>query len=228
VHVWRISLDRSHHALGELEALLSPGERRRARRFRFQIHRERFVVRRGALRCILGRYLGVAPADVALVEKDLEKPFVADAQRAGDVRFNLSHSGELALVAVARGREVGVDIEQARPEVAKERIPEQFFSRREVEVLRGLPQEHQVQGFFNCWTRKEAYVKAVGEGLSLPLDSFEVSLAPDEPAALLRTRPDPREAERWAMSALLTGPDYAAALVVEGQPTGLRCWDWIQ
>jgi 4'-phosphopantetheinyl transferase len=130
------------------------------------------------------------------------------------------------LVAVARGREVGVDIEQVRPEVAEERIPEQFFSPREVEVLRGLPAEQQVQGFFNCWTRKEAYVKAVGEGLSLPLDSFEVSLAPGEPAALLRTRPDPRDAERWVLSALRPGRGYAAALVVEGRPGPLRCWDW--
>jgi 4'-phosphopantetheinyl transferase len=107
-----------------------------------------------------------------------------------------------------------------------ERIPERFFAPREVAALRALPRERQPQGFFNCWTRKEAFIKAKGLGLSLPLDSFEVSLAPGEPAALLCTRPDPQEAMRWSMRALSPDPAFAAALVVESDGWRLQCWEW--
>ncbi|HKP10473.1 MAG TPA: 4'-phosphopantetheinyl transferase superfamily protein, partial [Blastocatellia bacterium] len=152
------------------------------------------------------------------------KPSLAGSH-SGDLRFNVSHSHELALFAFTWGRELGVDIEWIRPEVAGEQIAEQFFSRDEVATLRALPPGRQAEAFFNCWTRKEAYIKARGEGLSLPLHLFDVSLAPGEPAALLRAAMSD-ETTRWTMTALAPGAGYKAALVAEGRDWHLRRWQW--
>src|SRR5207244_11453763 len=122
--------------------------------------------------------------------------------------------------------EVGIDLEYIRAEVADEPIAERFFASREIAALIGLPAPLRAEGFFNCWTRKEAYIKARGEGLTIPLDAFEVSLAPEEPAALLRVDSDPAEASRWSLQALAPGPGYVAAIAVEGRDWQLRCWEW--
>jgi 4'-phosphopantetheinyl transferase len=156
------------------------------------------------------------------------KPALATQYSATGVRFNISRSSGLVLCVVARGREVGVDLEQIRPAIAREGIPERFFSPREVAALRALPVDAQPEAFFSCWTRKEAYVKARGEGLALHLDSFDVSLVPGEPAALLRTAGDAREASRWSLHALAPGRGYVAALALEGWPRRLTCWQWTE
>jgi len=226
VHVWSIRVDLFASCLRALERGLSAEELDRARRFRFPIHRDRFIARRGLMRILLGHYLGVSYAEVLLRETERGKPVLAEGQGGDDLRFNLSHSDGLALVAVARNREVGVDVERMRREVMDDHLPEHFFSALEVEDLRALPEEHQLRAFFNCWTRKEAYIKAKGLGLHLPLDSFDVSLAPGEPAVLIGTRPDPGEASRWSMEALSPDPGYAAALVVESPCAQLHCWEW--
>jgi 4'-phosphopantetheinyl transferase len=145
---------------------------------------------------------------------------------SSSLRFNLSHSHSLALYAITHQRELGVDLEFIRPEVVEEPIAERFFSAAEVAALRALPASIQPEAFFNCWTRKEAYIKARGEGLTIPLDAFEVSLAPEEPAALLSVNGDPAEAARWSLQALAPGPGYVAAVAVEGQDWQLRCWEW--
>jgi 4'-phosphopantetheinyl transferase len=132
----------------------------------------------------------------------------------------------VALYAVTRGREIGIDLECIRFDLEVEKIAERFFSRREAATLRTLPPEVQRQAFFLCWTRKEAYFKARGEGLSLPLDQFDVSLIPGEPAALLSTQRDPYEVSRWSLQELTPAPGYAAALAVEGHGWGLACWQW--
>jgi 4'-phosphopantetheinyl transferase len=132
----------------------------------------------------------------------------------------------LALYGFTRGREIGLDLEFRREDFASEQIAEHFFSAREVEMLRALPLQLKTEGFFNCWTRKEAYIKAVGLGLSLPLDQFDVSLAPQEPVALLRTGDDEREAARWSLKALTPAEGYSAALAVEGHDWHLKCWGW--
>jgi 4'-phosphopantetheinyl transferase len=224
VHVWRAPLSISDPERADLLATLSPDERARADRFHFDRDRAHFIAGRGFLRAILGAYLDVAPRALVFDYSPHGKPRLATG--AGGLRFNLSHSHDLALCAVALDRELGVDVEYIQPRL-EEGIAERFFSRREVAALRSLPAEAQSAAFFACWTRKEAYVKAHGQGLSLRLDRFDVSLAPGEPAALLRTEDDPAEAMRWSLRELVPGPGYAGALAAEGQTWRLRCWQWL-
>jgi 4'-phosphopantetheinyl transferase len=226
VHVWRACLDPAAACVERLQLSLSADELQRAARFHFPRDRRRFIVARGVLRDILGRYLGVQSSALVFRYSSYGKPALADVAAEERLRFNVSHSNEMALFAVTHGREVGVDIEYVRAEIACEEIAEHFFSARERASLRALSTEVKHQAFFNCWTRKEAYIKAHGEGLSLPLDQFDVSLAPGEPVALLATRSDPQEVLRWSLQALTPGPGYAAALAVEGQGWHLTCWQW--
>jgi 4'-phosphopantetheinyl transferase len=225
VHVWRAVLDVGPRRLEALRDTLDPDERRRAARFVFARDRDRFVAGRGTLRELLARYLGRAPGELAFSYGPHGKPAVAGAAR--DLRFNLSHAGGLALYAVAEGRELGIDVETMRPDFATERIAERFFSPAERAALRRVAAEQRCEAFFACWTRKEAYMKALGRGFSLPLDAFDVSLAPGEPAALLATREDPADRERWWLSALDAGPGVAAALAVEGARCAVRCAEWL-
>lgn len=224
VHVWRTSLDRDGAEVERLWAALAPDERERAQRFHFERDRRRFVVARGVLREILGRCLGLAPARIRFAYNKYGKPSLLED--AGGLRFNVSHSEEAALYACTLGREVGVDIELLRDDFASFEIAERFFSRAEVHSLGSLPPHLRTEGFFNCWTRKEAYIKALGEGLSHPLDSFSVSLAPGEPARLIATDGDPLEAARWSIVDLNPFQGYAAALAVWGSDPEVQCWDW--
>jgi 4'-phosphopantetheinyl transferase len=222
VHVWRASLDVTPRRRTSLLATLSSDERARADRFHFERDRHHFITGRGLLRAILARYLETAPAALQFHYDAHGKPRLAGAF-PDRLRFNVSHSHGLALYAVSVDRELGVDLERIEPRL-ETGIAERFFSPREVATLRALPTHAQRDAFFACWTRKEAYVKARGEGLTLCLDQFEVSLSPGEPAALLRTAGDPDEARRWSLEELAPEPGYAAALAVEGRDWGLRCW----
>ncbi|MCZ7569866.1 MAG: 4'-phosphopantetheinyl transferase superfamily protein [Ardenticatenaceae bacterium] len=228
VHVWRASLNVATVQLQGLLDLLAPDETRRAERFYFQEDRNRFIVARGVLRIILSRYLDMRPDDLRFHTNRYGKPALDCARKHGEwLSFNLSHSGELALYAVARGRGVGVDLERIRPHIAGEEIAARFFSPRENAALRTVPPEQRHAAFFTCWTRKEAYIKARGEGLSYPLDQFDVSLHPGEPARLLSAAGDPAEAGRWSVRELRPGPDYMAALVVEGHGWKLKRWQMV-
>jgi 4'-phosphopantetheinyl transferase len=223
VHVWRVALLQPSPVVQELWHTLDQGERNRAERFRFQRDRERFIVAHGRLRAILGGYLGVAPERLSLCYGAHGKPALAPECGAA-LSFNMSHAHELALYAIALERSVGVDIEHMRPGIADIAIAERFFSPREVAALQAIPDAERSLAFFTCWTRKEAYIKARGEGLSLPLDQFEVSLTPGAPAALLDVAGDQQERDRWELHALDPGPGYVAALMVEGRGWALHCW----
>ena len=222
VHVWRISLDLGATGAARFAPTLSPDERRRAARFHFARDRDRFTVARGVLRTLLGGYLGIAPAELAFAYGDHGKPELV----GGPLRFNVSHSAGVALCAVTRVREVGVDVEAHRGDFATEEIADRFFSSAERTALRALPARRRCEAFFACWTRKEAYIKARGLGLSLALDAFDVSLVPGEPATLLATRDDPAQKDRWSLRALDPGPGFAGALVAEGRDWTLSCWQW--
>jgi 4'-phosphopantetheinyl transferase len=226
-HVWRVHLDQPDSQLARLRATLAPDEVARAERFAFPKDRRRYIVGRGALRVILAAYLDTTPADIPIRATPQGKPYLASP--SPDLRFNLSHSGQLALIAAARGREVGVDIEQVDAEGDLEKLlalARRFFSPSEFTALESLPAGAQIGAFYACWTRKEAYLKARGGGLSLPLDGFDVSLRPGEPAALLATRDDPALAAHWSLHALDPGPGYAAALAVEEPGCVIKYWDW--
>ncbi len=226
VHVWRATLDGSPSRVTRLNQMLVPEEREKADRFHFPKDRNRFIVARGFTRSILSGYLELDPGELQFKCNPYGKPALLTARAGVPLRFNISHSHGLGLCAVTHGREVGVDLERIRPEVATEQIAERYFSPREVAALRTLPLTAQPQAFFDCWTRKEAYIKARGEGLSLPLNMFSVTLAPAEPARLLEVRADPGEVSRWILRELLPAPGYAAAIAVEGTSMRLRCWQW--
>ncbi len=213
VHVWRVDLDGVPE--GAVASSLSADERERAGRFRFERDRRRFVVARGVLRRLLGRYLDREPARVRFGYGPRGKPFVA---AGGGLRFNLSHSAGLALLAFGWRREVGVDVERVRPVPEAEDIARRYFSRWEEAELRRLPAGERQAAFFRCWTRKEAFVKATGDGLSRPLDGFDVTLAPGEPARLLRLAGEPAAGHRFWIEDVSPGRGFAAALAVEGSP----------
>jgi 4'-phosphopantetheinyl transferase len=208
VHAWWIDTDAvGPDRLARLSDLLSDDEHERLGRYRFSRDRRRFLARRGVLRELLGGRLGVDPARLRFAYSRFGKPSVVGA----DLRFNLAHSRGLALYVAAWGRDVGCDVERRDPALASSATAERLFSRAEARALRGLDPARRVEAFFNCWTRKEAYVKARGCGLSLPLDSFDVTLAPGEPAALLRN------CEGWSIRALELGEIWHACVVGQGE-----------
>lgn len=226
VHVWRASLKQSPAVVEKFFGTMTPDERDRAGRFHFARDREHFTVARGLLRSLLSRYLGETPDQLRFTYSSYGKPQLSEQFQDAGLCFNVSHSGQVVVYAFTRGREVGVDVEYHRPDVAGEEIAERYFSVNEVRELFALREELRAEAFFNCWTRKEAYIKAIGEGLSHPLDQFDVSLAPGEPAALLGTRRDPDELSRWTISAFTTERDYSGAIVVAGRDLHLKYWQW--
>jgi 4'-phosphopantetheinyl transferase len=210
VHVWRVGLDQPDDKLDRFRRTLEPDELDRASRFHFEKHRRHFILARGFLRVVIGRYLEMQPEALRFSYGAYGKPALASEHV---LRFNLSHSHEVALLAIALDAELGVDVEHIRADFASEEIARRFFSRAEVDVFNALPKEEQVAAFFRCWTRKEAYIKAIGKGLSQALDAFDVTLAPGVQAALLRAEED--NAERWWLSDVEVGEGYAGALAVE-------------
>jgi len=180
VHVWVGSVASAAGYITQFQELLSDDENARASKFRFDKNRHEFIVSRGMLRTLLASYLGGSAAGLRFTYSAYGKPRLEEAKNPGILTFNLSHSDGVIVCAFARNREVGVDVEKMRQDFSTEEIAERFFSAGERIALRALPAEHRRQGFFNCWTRKEAYIKARGEGLSLPLHQFDVSLSPAE------------------------------------------------
>jgi 4'-phosphopantetheinyl transferase len=226
VHVWRVVLDQEQALVEAFRETLSLDELERAARFHFARDAKHFVIARGALRNILGRYLAERPERLRFATTQFGKPSLTGVQSGAGLRFNLSHSGGLALYAVARERELGIDIERLREDFDWRGIAAHYFSPHEATTLGSLPPAAQTQAFFNCWTRKEAYIKARGEGLSMPLDQFDVSFAPDEPARLVRNINAPLETSRWSLRELHPGLGYAAAIAVERHDWRLSCWHW--
>jgi 4'-phosphopantetheinyl transferase len=227
VHVWRACLDRNTSYVQSLQQILSADEQARAGRFYFEKDRKHFIVARGLLRVILSRYLDMEPSQLRFCYSPYGKPSLVIPSDEETLSFNVSHSCGLALYAVTHGRKVGIDLECIRMDFACEQIAERFFSPRENAMLRTLPAKKvKHKAFFNCWTRKEAYIKARGEGLSLPLDQFDVSVAPGEPAMLLNTRGDPQEVSRWSLQEMISAPGFVATLAVEGHGWRLACWEW--
>lgn len=226
VHVWRASFHQLYALFESFEEVISVDEQAKARRYRFEDNRKEYITARGFLRFLLGAYAGQNPQDLKFLYNPFGKPSLYNTTNQVQVKFNLSHAHGFVVYAFSINRELGIDIERIRPEAAHDGVAERFFSPAEVEVLRSLPHYAQPQAFFNCWTRKEAYIKARGEGLTIPLNQFDVSMIPGEPAELLESRVSPGETEKWTLRALPMGTQYAAALAVEGRDWELKCWDW--
>ena len=223
IHVWRAFLNIAPSWVKSLSQVLSTDESERAERFRFQRDRQDFIVTRALLRILVGRYLRRDPNQVQFSYGTYGKPSLAGE---GDqaLRFNLSHSQGLALYAFTRGRQIGVDVECVRENRDTEAIAERFFSTQEIVAIESLPEPIKQRAFFACWTRKEAYLKARGDGLSGAMDSFSVSVNPGEPAVFLNAQNDPQESSRWSLAALDPDSRYIGALAVEGWHWRLLCW----
>lgn len=222
VHVWAIALEQPEIVLKHLVTALAHDERERMARYAFPHLRQEYTIARGAMRHILARYLGIEAKAVQFAYSEQGKPCLV----VGDVAFNLSHSGKVALLAVSKGREIGVDVEQVRVVNDLYQVAKSNFSAAENAVLRQLPLAKQREGFFNCWTRKEAYIKALGDGLSYPLERFDVTLKPGEAAKLLRVVDNAAEVDRWRLENLQPASGYIAAVIAEGQNWSLRQWQW--
>lgn len=226
IDVWRASLGVSAEEEAALGRFLSEDERERARQIQVVEKRREFIVARGILRDILGRYLRQDPSTLKIGRGSKGKPFLLRGEATPDLRFNLSHSRELSLYAVSLAHNVGIDVEQVRSEWAGDDVARRFFSEKEIQSLSRLPVERRLAGFFRCWTSKEAFVKARGDGLGYPLDTFEVEVTPDAPAALISARGHPDEPSRWILQALDVGVGHASVCAVEGVPSEWRLWVW--
>ncbi|MBC8113051.1 MAG: 4'-phosphopantetheinyl transferase superfamily protein [Candidatus Saccharimonas sp.] len=226
VHVARLDLNPEPNRIGALRSVLSPDELIRADRYKFDEPRRRFIVCRAALRQLLGSCLDCGPESLKFVYGPHGKPMwepnavtsvgsslAVPANRA--VEFGVSHSADLALIAITVGRRVGVDVEQHDAKVRILKLAARFFSPREAAQLASLPECDQLAGFYRGWTCKEAYLKATGFGLSFPLSQFTVALNPREPAGLLEVIDQPDEVPRWRMHSLDVAPGFSAALLVE-------------
>lgn len=217
VAIWQVALEQDATTLTQLHDLLATEERQRAARFYFPADQRRYTVGRGVLRLLLGYYLQVAPTAVNFTYNPYGKPQLVATDTTPPLYFNLSHSGEVALYAFALQRPVGIDIERMKADLAWRDLARHVFSPYEHQVLERVPAAEQLAAFYRGWTRKEAYIKARGMGLSLALDQFDVTMEADKPAQLLATHDDPQEATRWTLCDLPCPVGYAAALVVAGR-----------
>lgn len=214
VHVWQRSLDSHAATVNAAYEWLCPEECDRAARFRVERPRTDFILTRSALRFLLAGYLKKTPQELAFRLTEYGKPLLDEPS---DLRFNVSHTEGLALLAFVRQREIGVDVERIRPEPDARKLAERFFSVHERDAMQHLHGDALQEAFFRCWSRKEAYIKARGEGLSLPLSQFDVSVEANISRVFLQTRPDPAEASRWVIRNLEIGTEYAAAVAFSGR-----------
>jgi 4'-phosphopantetheinyl transferase len=221
VHVWPVHLDSEAPIDIEWAEFISQDELARARRFKFPRDAYCFSASRALLRSVLATYAHCQPRDLIFGYTQKGKPFLTDDRH---LRFNISHGDTAVLIGVTLQREIGVDVERVRYDFNVDEIAQRFFSSAEREAFAKLPMSQKHRAFFECWTRKEAFVKATGEGLSLPLDQFDVSFRPGEPAQLLATRPDPQEATRWEFVTPNVGPAYAAAIITQTGSKPLTYW----
>jgi 4'-phosphopantetheinyl transferase len=228
VHIWQVDLIAWEKETESLLDLLDSVERERASRFKFPAPRNQFVISRALLRQALGRYLEIEARDIHFRTSANGKPELAESNdlHFDDLHFNLSHTEGVTVFAIARRRQVGVDVERIRADTNALELAERFFSPPEVRWLRSQPAAQHIPSFFTCWTAKEAYIKAQGEGLSLPLSSFGVLPRLTGSELRLDVYTDPEESRRWSMWQLELGPDLRAALAVEGEGCRVRLGQW--
>lgn len=227
VHLWRASLQPQPPVLERLTSFLSPPEHLRAARFRFPKDQLRFTAARGILREILSRYTGCPPSELQFGYGPAGKPFLLNKDGApSELEFNLAHSHDLALYAVALGSALGVDVERIRDGIEMEKLAARFFTPAEAELLRSLPEPQRRLAFFRAWTRKEAFLKALGQGLRAGLASCEVSLEAASDDAVLSYRGDAQAPHRWRLQDVSIHSEYCAALAVENRHRPTFYWDW--
>jgi len=222
VHVWKVHLDLQEEYLSRLKSFLSEDEEKRAARFYFEKDRRHYIAARGQLKILLGKYLDINPEELNFEYNDHGKPFY---QETG-VQFNVSHSNKMGLIAFDPDHPIGVDIEWKRPDFAGLKTAQRFFSSGEIEELESLPEDQIHDAFFNGWTRKEAYIKALGKGLAIPLSKFQVTLSPGEPSKLVSSKHDPGQAAKWILYSLKVPDGYAGAVMVSSNRTQVELYEF--
>ncbi len=225
IHVWRCSLEQSSQQIRKLEATLSESELKRAQRFHFDRGRTHFIVARGVLRIILGCYLKIKPEDICFRYGRKGKPSLSGEMNS-HLCFNVSHSHNIALFAFAYDCKIGVDIEYVSGDRTFQGIADRFFSRQEVSALNALPEDKKRDAFFDLWTCKEAYLKAIGTGLSFGLDKVEINIDSGKCSGLASINGDNDEAGLWTLTTLDVASGYSASLAVDGIGRDINCFQW--
>jgi 4'-phosphopantetheinyl transferase len=221
IHIWFVNLKSLVEIETSLEQTLSDEEKLRAQKFHHMNFRRAFTLSHGLLRILLGRYLHVPAADIIYQHGHAGKPFLNSP--GDEFQFNMAHSGDMAVYAFTMDCQIGIDVEQIRSLPDLDSIASKFFAREEYAELMSLEEPLRTTGFYNCWTRKEAYIKAIGDGLSLALDSFQVSLRPEEPAELLRTSENTTDCKAWQILHF-THADYITAVVFNDPNRTIHQW----
>ncbi|NER13685.1 4'-phosphopantetheinyl transferase superfamily protein [Leptobacterium flavescens] len=222
-HIWHISIDQNKALLKQFGELLSADEKKRAEKFYFAKDRHCFVIAKGALRTLLGSYLQTDPSGIRFQYGSHGKPHLDDST---SLRFNLSHSGDAIVLGFVHDLSIGVDVEKIKDDIELKDIAKNFFSKEEVNALLSLKEEVHPNAFFNCWTRKEAFIKAKGSGLSFPLHEFAVSLEPGKEAELLQTKWDPDEKLKWTLASFEPEESYVGAVAIEGNIPSIVHKNW--
>ncbi|HKG94776.1 MAG TPA: 4'-phosphopantetheinyl transferase superfamily protein [Gemmatimonadaceae bacterium] len=228
VHLWSASLHVRAERLAAYQLLLSADERERAARFRFDRDRDRYVVARATLRLLIARYLDEDPAALRFDYGEQGKPSIRREPGAGGptLHFNLAHAGSVAVYGLTHRGPLGVDVERVEAMVDAELVAESHFAAEEQRTLRTVPEPLRMRAFFECWTRKEAFIKALGGGLSIPLASFAVDFRTGSPPSLRWVLGDPDASARWTLAAFEPADEHVGAMAVEATGVRIRCWRW--
>jgi len=222
VHIWLIRYDQSDQIFADSKHILSKEEKERSSRFHFDIDHKRFSVTRSLLKKYLGKIISRPPREIHFKFNKYGKPELLNSPK--EIHFNVTHSGNLGMIAITDLAPIGIDVEQFRSEMTTGDIAKRFFSKMEVEAFLELEENEKLQGFFNCWTRKEAFIKAVGKGLSLPLNTFDVSLKPNEPAQLLAVRYKNETSKDWTLTDIKLDHGYASAFIIRAKSFSTNFW----
>ncbi len=224
IHIWQADLNISHSLQANFWKTLSFDEQVRANRFRFDRDRTHYIAAKGIVRELLANYLDWLPAAITFSYTEYQKPILKEIN---NLQFNISHSNGIGIFGFRHGIiPIGVDVEFLQPDIELKDLASQFFATKETKKLLSLPADRQVEGFFNCWTRKEAIIKAIGQGLSFPLNQFEVSLTPNEPAKLLATYWNQKAANNWYLATFIPKLNYIGALAIERKPHHIAHYIW--
>lgn len=223
VHTWRVSVIPDQRLWALYFSHLSENEKTRASKFRFEKDRLTYVTARGVLRELISAYTHQSPSAIAFFYNEQSKPYIISDT---SLKFNVSHSGEKILMSFSLEHEIGVDVEFNKRSIEIPQVAKSFFSKNETKALLCLPDVQQLSAFYNCWTRKEAFIKAKGGGLSIPLDQFEVSLLPEEKAELRVIKWDQTDVVNWNLQSITVGEDYTGAVIVKNPSALYDYFDW--
>ena len=223
VILWIIDLKKGQKYIEYFKSNLSSDEVEKSDKFRFKKDCNCFIITRGVLRVLLSHYLNLNTNQIHFQYSYYGKPKLIPKY---NLSFNVSHSGNFSVIGFFKGAEIGVDIEECKNDFDVLEIAQNFFSKKEIEALNQIPENQRERAFFRCWTRKEAFIKAEGSGLSFPLDKFTVSLKSDDEASLLNTYWDEKEKSKWSLHAFSPYPNYLAAVAVKGNVKNYNLYDW--